>query len=335
MISRNLGHVLGVSALGLGCMPMTGLSGSEIGTYGVVDRAEATATIHRAIELGVTFFDTAEMYGPYTNEILLGEAICGKRDGLVIATKFGWRVDEKLRVVGMDGSPENARRVCESSLRRLGVDVIDLFYQHRLDPAIRVEETVGGMARLVEEGKIRAIGFCELDELTLRRAHAVHPISALQSEYSLWERGVEATVLPVTEELGIGFVPYSPLGRGFLTGAITSRASIAEGDHRTSDPRYDDAHFTTNLQIVEQVQAIAARLEISPARIALAWLLHKGKHIVPIPGSKRRVTMQDSMAAANVMLSDVDIKALETAAPVGGVAGDRKHRVEVKAADAP
>ena len=331
MLYRNIGKDLKVSALGLGCMPMTGLSGATIGTYGTVDQTEALATIHRAIDIGVTFFDTAEMYGPYTNERFLGAAIKGRRDKLVIATKFGFAVDDELRPIGLDGSPANARRVCEASMQRLDVDVIDLFYQHRVDPQIPLEESIGGMSQLVKEGKIRHIGICEVNADTLRKAHAIHPITALQSEYSLWERSVETSVLPVAQELGIGFVPYSPLGRGFLTGGINSRSAISEGDHRVNDARYDDEHFNANLLMLDAIKAVAARHGISLARVALAWLLQKGNNIIPIPGAKRRVTMEDSMAAADVLLSDQDIFELESGLPIGTTAGDRRHRAEPKA----
>src|SRR5688572_1515354 len=278
---RTLGQGLEVSAIGIGCMPM--VRGGNI-TYGAeADDAESSATIHRAIELGITFFDTAQIYGPFQNEELLGRAIAGRRDGLVIATKFGFRFDGAT-ITGIDGSPENARRACEGSLQRLGVDVIDLYYQHRVDPNVPIEETVGGMAELVHEGKVRHIGLSETSPETLRRAHAVHPIAALQSEYSLWEREVEGDILPVCRELGIGFVPYSPLGRGFLTGDIRSRNDLPADDWRHNDPRYSEENFPANLRIVEAIRAVAERQGVSLARIALAWLLAQGDDIVPIPG---------------------------------------------------
>jgi aryl-alcohol dehydrogenase-like predicted oxidoreductase len=311
---RTLGGSLDVSALGLGCMPMAGVGANM---YGAANEDESIATIHRAIDLGVTFFDTAEVYGPYSNEKLLGRAIRGRREGLVIATKFGFRIEDG-RMTGVDSSPANIRRACEGSLRRLGIDVIDLCYQHRVDPAVPIEETVGAMAELVKEGKVRHLGLSEAAPATIRRAHAVHPIAALQSEYSLWERDVEAEILPTCRELGIGFVPYSPLGRGFLTGQIRSRSDLPEGDYRLRDPRYDEGNFEKNLEIVEVVRRVAERHGISGAQVALAWLLARGPDIVPIPGSKRRETLEDSMAAADVALTAEDVAELDAAAPVAG-----------------
>ncbi len=316
---RRLGP-LEVSAIGIGCMPM--VRGGNI-TYGATaEDDESTATIHRAIDLGITFFDTAEMYGPFANETLLGEAIKGKRDGLVIATKFAMRWDGD-QPVGIDGSPENARRACEGSLRRLGIDTIDLFYQHRVDPKVPIEETIGGMAELVKEGKVRHLGMSEAAPETLRRAHAVHPIAALQSEYSLWEREVEQDIIPVCRELGIGFVPYSPLGRGFLTGDIRSRADLPADDWRHNDPRYSEENFGANLKIVDAIRAVADRHGVSLARIALAWLLAQGEDVVPIPGVKRRATLEDSAGATEVELSAQDLADLDSAAPRGGTAGPR------------
>ena len=315
---RTLGDGLRVSALGLGCMPMAGVTS---GMYGEANEAESIATIHRAIELGVTFFDTAEVYGPYTNEELLGRGIKGKRDGLVIATKFGFRIGDGVR--GTDSSPANIRKVCEESLKRLGIDVIDLFYQHRVDPGTPIEDTVGAVADLIREGKVRHIGLSEAGAETLRRAAAVHPIAALQSEYSLWERDVEEDILPVARELGIGFVPYSPLGRGFLTGQITSRDQLPEGDYRRNDPRYSEENFARNMATVEVVKRIAERHRVSAAQVALAWLLAQGEDIVPIPGSKRRATLEDSMAAVDVALTADDLAELDRASPRGGTAGAR------------
>ncbi|HEX8639986.1 MAG TPA: aldo/keto reductase [Allosphingosinicella sp.] len=314
MKKRMLGDGLEVSTLGIGCMPM--VSGGNI-VYGDADDAESIATIHRAIELGITFFDTAQIYGPFQNEELLGRAIRGRRDGLIIATKFGFRFDGKS-IVGVDGSPENARRSCEGSLQRLGIDTIDLFYQHRVDPNVPIEETVGGMAELVREGKVRHIGLSEAGPETLRRAAAVHPIAALQSEYSLWERDVENDILPLCRQLGIGFVPYSPLGRGFLTGQIRSRSDLADNDWRRNDPRYSDENFDKNLQIVEVVKRVAEGRRVSPAQVALAWLLAQGEDVVPIPGTKRRATLEDSAAAADLVLDSSDLAELDAARAVAG-----------------
>jgi len=311
---RTLGQGLQVSAIGIGCMPM--VRGGNI-TYGHASDDESIATIHRAIDLGITFFDTAEMYGPFANEELVGEAIRGKREGLVIATKFALRWDGS-NPVGLDGSPENARRACEGSLKRLGIDTIDLFYQHRVDPSIPIEETIGGMAALVQEGKVRHIALSEAGPETIRRAAAVHPITALQSEYSLWERDVEDEILAVCRELGIGFVPYSPLGRGFLAGHIRSKADLPADDWRHNDPRYSDENFGANLKIVDAIRAVADRHGVSLAQIALAWLLAQGDDVVPIPGVKRRLTLEDSAGAVDVALSDEDLAALEAARQAAG-----------------
>lgn len=319
MKQRSLGPDLSVSALGLGLMPMAGVRPAM---YGAATEAENIATIHRAIDMGVTFFDTAEIYGPLLNEELLGRAIKGKRDGLVIATKFGFRFEDG-RMTGVDGSPANARRAVEGSLKRLGVDTIDLFYQHRVDPKVPIEDTVGGMTALVKEGKVRHLGLSETSAATLRKAAAVHPIAALQSEYSLWERDVEEEILPTARELGIGFVPYSPLGRGFLTGQITSRDDLPAGDYRLNDPRYSAENFALNMALVDVVRRIADAHGCSAAQVALAWLLAQGDDIVPIPGSKRRVTLEDSMGAVDLMLTAQDLADLDAAAPRGGTAGPR------------
>ena len=317
---RTLGHGLKVSAIGIGCMPM--IKGGNI-LYGEdADLGESIKTIHKAIEMGVTFFDTAQIYGPFSNEELVGEAIKGKRDGLVIATKFGFRFTGN-EITGVDGTPANARASVEGSLKRLGIDCIDLFYQHRVDPAVPIEDTVGGLAELVKEGKIKHIGLSEAGPETLARAAAVAPITALQSEYSLWERDIEEDILPVCREHGIGFVPYSPLGRGFLTGSIKSRADLAANDWRLNDPRYSEENFAANMQMVDVLRGIAEAHDVSPAQIALAWLLAQGDDIVPIPGSKRRVTMEDSIAAADITLSASDLDLLQKAAPRGGTAGPR------------
>jgi len=325
MIYRKLGG-LEVSALGLGCMPMAGIGPAM---YGKADHRESIATLERAMELGVTFFDTAEVYGPYVNEEMLGQAIRGRRERLVIATKFGFRLADG-KVTGVDSSPENVRRACEGSLKRLGVDTIDLYYQHRVDPDVPIEETVGAMARLVEEGKVRFLGLSEAGADNIRRAHATHPIAALQSEYSLWERGVEEDILPLCQDLGIGFVPYSPLGRGFLTGQFSKRSDLPEGDYRLNDPRYSEENFASNMVIVDAVKTIAAAHSVSPAQIALAWLLAQGDDVVPIPGSKRRATLEDSMAAVNVKLSAADLDALDAAAPRDATAGNRYGEVGMK-----
>ena len=317
---RNLGHGLKVSAIGVGCMPM--IAGGNI-VYGEdADPDEAIKTIHRAIDLGMTFFDTAQIYGPFSNEELLGKAIKGKRDGLVIATKFGFRFDGS-KITGVDGSPANAKAAVEGSLKRLHIDCIDLFYQHRMDPDIPVEDTVGALADLVTDGKIKHIGLSEAGPATLRRAAATAPIAALQSEYSLWEREIEDEILLVCRELGIGFVPYSPLGRGFLAGNIRSLEDLPANDWRRNDPRYQGDNFAANLKVVDAIADVAAKHSVSNAQIALAWLLAQGDDIVPIPGFKRRVTMEDSAKAADVMLDAADMAALDAAAPRGGTAGPR------------
>ncbi|MEQ1547632.1 MAG: aldo/keto reductase [Chakrabartia sp.] len=317
---RTLGQGLKVSAIGIGCMPM--IKGGNI-TYGAdADPDEAIKTIHKAIDLGVTFFDTAQIYGPFQNEELVGEAIKGKRDGLVIATKFGFKFSGN-EITGVDGTAANARASVEGSLKRLGIDVIDLFYQHRVDPNTPIEDTIGGLAALVKEGKIRHIALSEAAPDTLRRAAAVHPITALQSEYSLWERDVEDDILPTCRALDIGFVPYSPLGRGFLTGQFSSRADFPANDWRLNDPRYSEENFPDNLKIVEVVKSVADAHGVSPAQIALAWLLAQGDDVVPIPGTKRRLTMEDSIAATDVTLTADDLGRLDRAAPRGGTAGPR------------
>ncbi len=323
---RTLGNDLKVSAIGIGCMPM--IKSGNI-TYGEADEGESIKTIHKAIEMGVTFFDTAQIYGPFSNEELVGQAIKGKRDGLVIATKFGFRLDGN-EITGVDGSPENARASVEGSLKRLDIDVIDLFYQHRVDPAVPIEDTVGGLADLVKEGKIRHIGLSEAGPDTLAKAAAVAPITALQSEYSLWERDVEEGILPVCREHGIGFVPYSPLGRGFLTGAFKSIDDLPKDDWRHNDPRYQGDNFAKNLELVEVIRGVADRHNASLAQIALAWLLAQGEDIVPIPGVKRRMTMEDSVGAADIMLSAEDLAILSEAAPVGATAGPRYSERSMK-----
>lgn len=319
MKHRTLGAGLDVSAIGIGCMPM--IREGNI-NYGRADDGQSIRTIHEAIDLGVTFFDTAEMYGPFRNEELVGQAINGKRDGLVIATKFAMRWNGDTPA-GVDGSPQNARRACEGSLKRLGVETIDLFYQHRVDPDTPIEETVGGLADLVKEGKIRYIGLSEAAAETIRRAAKVHPIAALQSEYSIWERDVEDDILPACRDNNIGFVPYSPLGRGLLAGGIRKLADLPADDWRRNDPRYSNENMPKNLAIVDAVAAVAARHGVSNAQVALAWLLAQGEDIVPIPGVKRPETMRDSVGAPELALTDADLSALSEAAPKGGTAGPR------------
>lgn len=317
---RTLGADLKVSAIGIGCMPM--VHGGNINYGGDARPDAATDTIQRAIDLGVTFFDTAEIYGPFQNEELLGRAIEGRRDKLVIATKFGFKFDGD-RIIGVDSSRANIRRACEESLQRLGIDCIDLYYQHRVDPNVPIEDVVGAMAELVDEGKVRHLGLSEAAAETIRRAHSVHPIAALQSEYSIWERGVEEDILPVCRELGIGFVPYSPLGRGFLTGQISSRDDLPEDDWRRNDPRWSEENFPANLKIVDVIREVAERNGASPAQVALAWLLAQDEHIVPIPGVKRIATMEDSVRAAELDLSEEDIETISAAVPRGTAKGPR------------
>ncbi|HKN94847.1 MAG TPA: aldo/keto reductase [Thermoleophilaceae bacterium] len=317
MDQRKLGNQgLTVSAIGLGCMGM-----SEF--YGEGDEQESVATIHRALELGVNFLDTADMYGPFTNEELVGRAIAGRRDEVVLATKFGNVRGPNGERLGVRGDPEYVREACEASLRRLGVDHIDLYYQHRVDRDTPIEETVGAMKELVEQGKVRYLGLSEAAAGTIRRAHEVHPISALQTEYSLWTRDPEAEILPTVRELGIGFVAYSPLGRGFLSGQIQSPDDLDEDDFRRHNPRFQGENFQRNLDLVERVKEIAAEKDVAPGQLAIAWLLHQGEDIVPIPGTKRRKYLEENVGAAEVRLSDDDLARIDEAAPVGAAAGDR------------
>jgi aryl-alcohol dehydrogenase-like predicted oxidoreductase len=290
--------------------------------YGPHDDAESVATVHEAIDLGVTFFDTAEVYGPFENEKLLGRALHGRRDRVVIATKFGFKIGPDGKTTGTDSHPEHVKEVVNASLRRLGIDRIDLLYQHRVDPNVPIEDTVGAMAETVRAGKVRYLGLSEASPKTLRRAHAIHRISALQTEYSLWERGVEAEILPTCRELGIGFVPYSPLGRGFLTGQVKRAEEYGTDDVRRNHPRFQAGNFDRNLQIVELVRRLAARKGCTAAQIALAWLLHQGEDIAPIPGTKRRTYLRDNVAAVGVELTPEDVAELARDVP-SGAAGDR------------
>jgi aryl-alcohol dehydrogenase-like predicted oxidoreductase len=304
-----------VSAVGLGCMGMSAF-------YGAADEAQSIAVIHRALDLGVTLFDTAEMYGPHTNEVLVGKALKDRRDEAFIATKFGINRQPDGSAI-TDGSPANVRRAVEGSLSRLGVDHIDLYYQHRIDPNTPIEETVGAMAELVKEGKVRFIGLSEAAPATLRRAHAEHPITALQTEYSLWSRDPEDEMLGVVRELGIGFVPYSPLGRGFLSGDIKSIDDLAPDDFRRTNPRFAGDNFQKNLDLVDAVGAIAADKGVTAAQLALAWVLAQGEDLVPIPGTRRISTLEQNAAAADIVLTPDDLARIEAVFPRGAAAGER------------
>ena len=317
MEKRRLGSDgLEVSALGLGCMGM-----SEF--YGSADEGEATETIQRALELGVSFLDTADMYGPFTNEKLVGKAIAGHRDEVVLATKFGNVRGPAGERLGVRGDPGYVRECCEASLQRLGVETIDLYYQHRVDPEVPIEETVGAMAGLVEQGKVRHLGLSEAAPETIRRAQGTYPITALQTEYSLWSRDPEDEILPTLRELGIGFVPYSPLGRGFLTGRFRSREDLPEGDFRRESPRFQGENFERNLELVGKVEEIAAEKDVSAGQLALAWVLAQGDDLVPIPGTKRRSYLEENVGAAEVELSEEDLRRIGEAAPRGAAVGDR------------
>ena len=313
---RSLGRQgLQVSALGLGCMGMSQ-------SYGIPDDAESVATIHRALELGLDFFDTAEVYGPYTNEELLGRALKGRRHEAVIATKFGMRI-ENGAMTGVTSRPEDIRRAVEGSLRRLGTDHVDLLYQHRVDPDVPIEEVAGTVAALIKEGKARYFGLSEAGVQTIRRAHAVCPVSALQSEYSLWERNLEADVIPVLKELGIGLVPFSPLGRGFLTGTARRAEEYPEGDYRRNDPRFQGGNFDANMRAAQLVQELATSRGATPGQVALVWLLERGEGIVPIPGTKRRRYLEENLEAATLGLSAAELARLDAVLAPGTVAGPR------------
>jgi len=328
MQKRKLGDSLEVSAIGLGCMGMS----FAYSTPEERDERESIATIHRAIELGVTFFDTAEVYGPFTNEKLLARALGGKRDRVIIATKFGFKI-ENGAMSGLNSRPDHIRQAVDGSLHRLQTDHIDLLYQHRVDPGVPIEDVVGVMSDLVSEGKVRFLGLSEAGEQTIRRAHAVHPIAALQSEYSLWERNLEPRIIPLLRELGIGLVPFAPLGRGFLTGSVKRAEEYPESDYRHNDPRYKGENFDANMRAASAVRELAEQKGATPGQIALAWLLHKGPDIVPIPGTTRRTHLEDNVGAVAVSLSAEDIATLDAALSPKNVAGPRYTEKQMATVD--
>jgi aryl-alcohol dehydrogenase-like predicted oxidoreductase len=326
MPTRILGKDLAVSALGLGCMGMSQ-------SYGTGDDTESIATIHRALDLGVTFFDTADVYGVGRNEELVGRALRNKRQDVVLATKFGIVSDVDGRIIGVNGRPDYVRAACEASLRRLGVETIDLYYQHRVDPATPIEATVGAMAELVREGKVRHLGLSEAAPATIRRAHKIHPITALQSEYSLWTRDPEGEILATVSELGIGFVAYSPLGRGFLTGEIRTNTDFVENDSRRGHPRFQGENFVRNLELAAAIETLAREKGCRPAQLALAWVLAQGKDIVPIPGTKKRRYLEENVAALSVSLSAGDLQRIDAVLPPGSTAGDRYNSTMMEILD--
>ncbi len=326
MKTRKLGSQgLEVSAIGLGCMGMSQ-------SYGQADETESIATVHRAIELGCTFLDTAEVYGPFTNEELIGRALSGKRDRVVIATKFGFRI-ENGKMAGTDSRPAHIREAVEGMLKRLRTDHIDLLYQHRVDRRVPIEEVAGTVADLVKEGKVRYFGLSEAGVATIRRAHAVYPVSALQSEYSLWERNLEEEIIPLLHELGIGLVPFSPLGRGFLTGEVKRAADYPEDDFRRNDPRYQGENYDANMRATQTVREFAATIGAKPGQVALAWLLHKGDDIVPIPGTKRRSYLEENVAASAILLDATQLKRLDEAMAPGKIAGPRYNKERMAMVD--
>jgi aryl-alcohol dehydrogenase-like predicted oxidoreductase len=324
MKTRRLGS-LEVSALGLGCMGMSQ-------SYGPADEQESIATIHRAIDLGITFFDTAEVYGPFHNEALLGRALRGRRDGLVIATKFGWKI-EGGKTLGVDSRPDRIRRVVDESLGRLGIETIDLLYQHRVDPAVPIEDVAGTVGELVRVGKVRCFGLSEAGVQTIRRAHAIHPVTALQSEYSLWERNLEQEIIPLLRELGIGLVPFSPLGRGFLAGNVRRAEEYPPDDFRRDDPRFQGENFEANLRAAAIVKRIASSHAATPAQVALAWLLQRGPDIVPIPGTKRRKYIEENAAAAGLLLTAQEVADLDAALAPDVIWGPRYSAERMRTID--